>query len=145
MARLLTRHPGRDIAFDVPENWEDRTVTAYSAPPQHDHPVTPNIVVTRDFVTDRQPVGSYADRQMVDLAKRLNGFNLLSRAESQLGGEPTVVLDFVWNGQFGPVRQKQIFVLRDKTVLTLVLTALASEFAAQEPTFNAILTSVAFS
>jgi hypothetical protein len=115
----MVRVEGRDLAFDVPGDWNDRSVTAFSAPHREGVPVVPNLVVTRDVVTTPEPVASYADRQLVEMARRLDAFNLV-------------------------VRQSQIFVIRHNTVLSFVLTALESDFSAYETTFNAILGTVNF-
>jgi hypothetical protein len=140
----MVHFAGQDLGFEVPGDWDDRSVTAFSAPPRVDVPIAPNIVVTRDVAADAEPVTSYADRQLVEMARRLDAFHLLSRQEGIFGGLPSVRLIFTWRGAAGVLRQSQIFVIRGDTVLSFVLTALESEFQAQEGTFNAILRTVVF-
>ena len=141
----MPRYSGRDVTFDVPENWVDRSITAFAAPAQPGQAVTPNIVVTRDIVSDDEAVSTYADHQLVELAKRLEGFNLQERREIRLSGLPAIQLRFTWQGASGTLLQQQTFVvLGGRVVLTFVVTALKDEFPQTEPIFTSILANTKF-
>ncbi len=135
----------RDICMDVPDDWQDRTIVAFSAPLKPKQTVAPNIVVTRDSIGVTEPASSYADKQLVELARRLEAFNLSSKRDTLLGGLAAVELVFTWRGGTGILKQKQIFVAPGNgLVVTLVATALVSDFSGMEPVFTAILDSISF-
>jgi hypothetical protein len=139
------RYQASDVLFDVPDSWLDRTVTAFSAPLKPNQRIAPNIVLTRDLAGDREDAAKYADRQLVELARNLAGFDLEERRQVQVGGLPGVELLFTWSGQNGTIRQKQTFVLtKGRKLLTFVATAAKDDFAAMEPQFAAILASTKF-
>ena len=141
----MPRFQQNDLRFEVPDDWHDRTVVAYAAPLKPGKKVAPNLVVTRDTLDAEEPVGSYADRQLVELARRLDGFALLGRRDVTLGDVPAVEMTFTWDGASGTLQQKQAFVvLRRRTVVSITATALKKEFPDWEPKFQAILASVKF-
>jgi hypothetical protein len=141
----MPRYQSADLKFDVPADWQDRTITAFAAPPKPGRKVVPNLVLTREAGDGRESVTAYADRQLVEFAKRLDDFELEQRRERPLGGLPAVELTFTWHNPLGVLRQRQLCVLlRGHTVLNLTLSALAEDFAAVEPAFDAILASLHF-
>lgn len=141
----MAKYNGRDVSFEIPNDWQDRTIAAFAAPLQPKQTIAPNFVVTRDVVPEREPSSTYADKQLVELAKRLEAFNLSERLESFVGGLPAVVLIFTWRGANGTIKQRQTFVaIGTGVVLTFVATALVSEFSSMEPAFQAILDSIEF-
>jgi hypothetical protein len=141
----VAKYNGHDVRFYVPDGWKDRTITAFAAPLKPKQTVAPNIVLTRDSFPEKEPTSTYADKQIVELAKRLEQFTLLSRREDIIGGLKAVELLFTWHGGNGTLKQEQVFVATGKgTVLTFVATALVTDFDEMEPVFQSILDSVRF-
>jgi hypothetical protein len=141
----MQRYEGKDVAFSVPGDWEDRTVTAFAAPASPGRKVTPNVVVTRDRAEGRDSAATYADRQLVELAKKLDGFSLVSRHELTLDGLPAVEMTFTWSSGSGKLQNRQVFVvLPNGTALSITATVLKNEFDEFEPTFDQILESFEF-
>lgn len=141
----MSKFNGRDVCIEVPDDWQDRTIIAFSSPLQPKQTVAPNIVLTRDSIGANEPASAYADKQLVELAKRLEAFNLSSRQDITLGGLAAVELVFTWRGGNGILKQKQIFVAPGNgLVITFVATALVSDFSSMEPVFGAILDTVEF-
>jgi hypothetical protein len=141
----MAKYRGRDVSFEIPNDWHDRTIAAFAAPLKPKQTVAPNFVLTRDIVPQNEPSSTYADKQLVELAKRLEAFNLSDRLETVVGGLPAVDLIFTWRGANGTIKQRQTFVATETgTVLTFVATALVTEFSTMEPTFQAILDSIEF-
>jgi hypothetical protein len=139
------KYSGRDVVFDVPDDWHDRTIAAFAAPLKPKQMIAPNFVLTRDVVPETEPSSAYADKQLVELAKRLEAFNLSERRDSMVGGLPAVDLIFTWRGSNGVIKQRQTFVATGAgSVLTFVATALVTEFPEMEPAFQAILGSIQF-
>src|SRR5262249_29401471 len=134
-----------DLNFDVPADWQDRTIVAFAGPAKPGRALAPNLVLTRDPAGDKESVASYADRQLVEFAKRLEDFDLQDRRERTLGGLPAVEFEFTWYNPLGVLRQRQVCVLLGKrTVFNFTLSALEEDFPGLEPAFNTILTSVRF-
>lgn len=142
----MAKYKGRDVSFDVPNDWQDRTIAAFAAPLKPKQTVAPNFVLTRDVVPANEPSSTYADKQLVELAKRLEAFNLSERRDTLVGGLPAVDLIFSWRGANGTIKQRQTFLATGTgTVLTFVATASLTEFPTMEPTFQAILDSIELS
>jgi hypothetical protein len=136
------RYMGSDILLDIPDTWQDRTITAFSAPAKEEQTVTPNIVLTRDTVPTGEDAAKYADRQLVELARNLAGFRLQERRQVQVSGLPGIELSFTWSGTSGTVRQNQTFVMtQGRRLLTFVITAAERDFPEMEPHFAALLAS----
>jgi hypothetical protein len=139
----MPRYEHPDLSFHVADGWHDRTITAFSAPEKPGQKIAPNVVVTRDPVTEGEPLTAYADRQVIELAKRLDHFHLLRRQERLHNGSPVVDFAFTWKASAGTFQQRQVCALvRGKTLVTVTCTALKDDYAQAEPGFNALLDSL---
>ena len=136
------RYQGPDVAFDVPRGWDDRTVVAFAMPPQKGQ-TTSNVVMTRDALGQNETIAQYADKQFAELAKRLDGFNLVHRREVSVSGHAGVELRFGWLGSQGPLEQRLIMVATKKrAVLSFTATCPKAESAQLQPVFDRIFASV---
>src|SRR6478672_4215595 len=106
----MPRYEHADVSFDVPRDWEDRTVVAFAVPAQPGQPSASNVVVTRDTLRAGEAIAGYADRQLAELAKRLDAFQLLYRKEVAVGGLPGAELRFLWRGRAGELDQRLMMV-----------------------------------
>jgi hypothetical protein len=140
----LARHEDRDVAFDVPRHWEDRTLVAYAAPPHPDQALAPNLVMTRDSLGART-LDAYADEQLAELAKRMDGFELLGREDTSLGGRPAAVIRFQSKGPTGLLEQRLAIAEGPRRVVCcLTLTASKADSEQMNPLFDRILSTVRF-
>lgn len=129
-----------DFAFQVPDDWKDRRVIAWSAQPRPGQAVVPNILATYDRLPQAKSLDEFVDLQAGDLARSAKRFALISRAEVALGGRRGLELVFRWDAGTGLLRQRQIYVaLEDGRVITVVNTALDTEFDAADRHFAATL------
>jgi hypothetical protein len=134
-----------DLRFSYPDNWHDRTIVAVSAPPDPAWKVTPNFVVSRDLALDGETLEAYTDRQMIELAKRLEEFKLYSRKPIAVGGATGVELLVTWKGGDQVVAQRQVIVLRPGgQAISFTGTAANSDFRKISGVFEGILATVAF-
>ncbi|HZF53167.1 MAG TPA: DcrB-related protein, partial [Polyangiaceae bacterium] len=106
----MSRYDSRDLAFDVPRHWEDKTLVAFSAPARPGQATAPNLVMTRDMLGPSDTLDGYADRQLSELSKRLQEFELVGRRERTLGGQPAEELHFEWLGQLLALMRKRVFL-----------------------------------
>lgn len=134
----------RDVAFKVPDHWDDRSVIAFSAPKDPKKPVAPNVVVTREKPNHGESLDEYANRQLVQNAKTVNRFRLLSHVKTTLGGAPAVEIGFAWehDGLGLSIRQRHLIVQRSPHMLSIVFMAIDTDYAAFEKEFDSILATV---
>jgi hypothetical protein len=138
------KYEDKDIALEVPGHWDDRSVIAFSAPSDEEKQLVPNVVITREKANAGEDLDAYANRQLVQNAKTVNKFKLLSHSRITLGGAPAVEIDFAWQHEvLGlSLRQRHLIVQRGPFMLSIVLTATEEDYAAFEKGFEAILATV---
>jgi hypothetical protein len=140
----MPQHQDTLVSFDVPRDWEDRTIIAYRAPVQGDGRA-PNLVMTRDRLADEEDFASYVERQVSELAKQLKGFRLLGSKDDQVGGRDAISLSFTTSSPDGVLVQRLTIVpIGRARIASFTLTAPESEIARVAALFERILTSVTF-
>jgi len=141
----MSRYESRDVTFDVPRHWEDRTMVAFAAPPRPGQTTAPNVVMTRDQLAPEDTLESYADKQLAELSKRLERFVLIEKKERTLGGQPGVELHFTWVGQNGELTQRLAMALgRRRTLFCWSATSAKVDADQMNPLFERILATVRF-
>ncbi|HZF51748.1 MAG TPA: DcrB-related protein [Polyangiaceae bacterium] len=139
----MPRYEHPDVSFDVPRDWEDRSVAAFSAPLPPGKTTGPNVVLTRDKLEPGENLASYADRNLVELAQRLEKFSLVKRSDLTVSDLPAVELRFTWKGAGGLVDQRLVMCATGKRlVLNIASTAPRSAGVDMEATMNRILATV---
>src|SRR5581483_11601871 len=119
----------RDFQFDLPEDWVDRTMVAWSARPNPGQKVTPNILIAYDTLRDGEDLGGCVNRQLKELTNKARKFQRDLRQDTQLAGRPAVELMFRWDSGNVLLKQRQIYsLLSDGRAITVVNTAAASDF-----------------
>ena len=140
----MARYEQNDLAFDVPRDWDDRSVIAFTAPVKPGRVTSPNFVVTREAMSATETLASLADRQFIELARRLDGFDLHSRSELTIAELPAIEVRFSWSGQGGAIVQRVIMIARKRTMLTFTATAPKAEAATINGMFDRIVASIHF-
>lgn len=139
----MPRYEHPDARFDVPRDWDDRTVVAFAAPEKPGQATNANLVMTRDKLAPGEDVRRYGDRQLVELARRLDGFQLHDRQETTISGQPAMELRFGWMGQSGPLEQRLLFVAgRKPAVLSFTATMAKGEAPRLGRVFDRIFASL---
>lgn len=140
---MSARYESKDVSFDVPRDWDEKTIVAFSAPLQPNSQVTSNVVLTRDALGTSDTLAIYSDKQLVELAKRLPGFDLSSRKDLTVSGQPAVELRFSWSGAHGViVEQRVMMIAQKKRLFNLTATAPRGEMAKLEPIYDRIFNSL---
>ena len=141
----MSRYDSRDVAFDVPRHWEDKTLVAFSAPARPGQATAPNLVMTRDTLGPGDTLVGYADQQLSELSKRLQEFELVERSERTLGGQPALEVHFEWLGQSGPLEQRLVIALgRRRQLYCFTVTAAKADAEQLQPLFERILSTIRF-
>ena len=132
----------KDFHFDLPDQWIDRTMIAWSAPQSPGRAVAPNVLIAYDTPRNGETLAAYVDRQLRDLMSKAKKFQLDLRRDTELQGRKAVELLFQWDTGTALLKQRQIYsLLPDGRTLTLVNTATSAEFEQIEPQFSAIYNS----
>jgi hypothetical protein len=135
----------KDLRFSFPDEWHDRTIIAVSAPANSAWKVTPNFVVTRDLALPGESLEAYTDRQLIELAKRLEEFKLFDRKPINVNGHTGVELRVTWKGGDQIVAQQQVIIMwPDQRVISFVSTAANTDFRRVSGVFAGILATVTF-
>ncbi len=139
----MPRHTDPLISFDVPRDWENRSIIVYAAPSEQGHKGAANVVVSRDRLRDDEELVDYADRHLDDLEASMEGFFLSSSVEEQIGGRTAYTVAFASAGPEGPLAQRLSMVeLGDRWVVCVTLTAEEREIEQLSPLFERIVASI---
>jgi len=131
-----------DFAFHVPDDWVDRSMVAWSAPPGTDRKTPPNVMVAYDRPRAEESLGTYVNRQLKDLTARATKFHLDTRRDVMLSGRAAVELVFHWDAGNGMIKQRQIYsLLPDGRSITIVNTARLTDFPDADAEFMVMLNS----
>jgi len=135
----------QDFHFEVPSNWVDRSMIAWSAPPVAGERIAPNVLVAYDALQDGEDLAGYVNRQLKQLMEKARKFHLDLRQDTQLDGRPAIEVVFRWDSTPGTLKQRQIYtLLSDGRAATLVHTAGAANFEKAEPHFVEMMKSFAW-
>jgi hypothetical protein len=129
----------RDFHFELPEDWIDRTMVIWSAPPIAGQQVTPNIVIAYDTLGVGEDLAEFVNRQLKQLMTKGKSFHLDVRRDTLLDARAAVELVFRWDSGTGMLKQRQIYSsLPDRRVVTFVHTAGGADFDRADPQFAEI-------
>ena len=137
---------GADFVFPVPDNWVERSMIGYSAPPAPGQPMTPNALVAINQMPEGETLDSFVTRQVDDLKSRASGFTLKLRRDARLDGIACIEIVFAWQGgEMGRIQQRQIYAIRPvQRVISITHTAPEAEFANNDSLFLAMLSQFAW-
>lgn len=141
----MPRFDNRDVAFDAPEGWEDRTIIAFEAPKAaHSHGVYPTSISL--ILVEKKPVSlsTFATQQVAHLATALPKFELVSQQNVTFGGLPAIELLFNWQLSDGGVTQRMTIFERVGKVWSFTCSALRGAFDQNVPAFDRIARSIKF-
>ena len=141
----MAREAHRDLLFEVPDEWEDKSITAFAAPGEPGSPIQRSVVVTREPLPKGTSLRTFAGRQMTNVGKALPGFQLQGSRDEIVGGRPAVTYDFSWEGDSGPLAQRQVLVGVDEKVYCITYSIHRAEVAKAMPAFERLLSTVTFS
>lgn len=129
------------VAFEAPKNWDDKTIVAFAAP------ATPgkfsaNVVMTKDTLKPGESLRSYADRQIMELARRLEGFDLIESGERTVAGLPALEYRFSWTSEHAELHQHTVMFAPSEQVLTFTGTATHDDEATLDDAMEQLLATV---
>ena len=140
----MTRFDNRDVAFDVPDGWEDMTVVAFHAPQAPGSVFATNVTLSR---VERKPTATlpiYATQQIANLSSTLPNFELVSQRDVTFGGRPAVELFFHWRADEQAIAQRITIFERKGGVWSFAASALRDLYEQNLPGFDRIATTLKF-
>jgi hypothetical protein len=139
----MPRYQDDTLQFDVPRDWQDRTIVAFAAPAQPDQDRTSNLVMTREPLGETENLASYAERHLLGLSERLDGFELVGRESRPVGDRMAMVARFRSGDEDGGLEQLLYMVeLPRRVVASFTLTAPEEDAEQILPLFERILSTV---
>lgn len=139
----MPRFEDETIKFDVPRDWQDRTIVAYAAPLRPDQETTANLVMTRQPLRDDDTFESYVDRHLDQVAERMDAFEVLDSEERELGGRPAVSLRVYTRSASGSFEQWLTLIeLPERVVASFTMTAPEQDAEQLQPLFDHILSTI---
>lgn len=129
-------------SFELPDDWEDKSVTAISFPSGSKVPAA-SITVTREMIKDKkETLSSYVNGQLVNLAKTCPAFQLVRHIPAKLNGLLAESVEFTWKTpEKIAVRQLMVVTFVKSHSLVITSTAAAERFAEFQPVFEAVIAS----
>jgi hypothetical protein len=147
----MARREETGLSIELPDDWTDRTIVTYTAPPRDGETVTPAMVVSRDDIEPTESLQTYTDRHLLTLSSQLENFQLVDSGKRTIGegNYPALFLRFLWNAPYGPVEQVLIIAetmgVRGRETRCFSTTGLAKDAALDRPRFEEILRTVRLS
>lgn len=143
----------KGMSFEVPEGWVDRTVLAFAAPPSAGpSEYLPNVVMTREVMAKGDTLRTHADRTLLDMAKQLDGFDILESREAMLDSRRAIYVRFCWKSNMGDLEQDMTMCESpaepgETEMYATIVTTTAHKKVVNEvrPAFNQLLQSIRFS
>ncbi len=141
----MPRHQQGNVSLEVPRHWEDKTIVAFAAPSRPGQATSASFVMTRDTLADADTLSSYSDRQLAELSQRVDGFELVDKRDTSIGGARAVAMRFTSKALAGPLLQRLV-VVEDKrrAVVCFTATAPKADAAQLEPLFERMLAGIRF-
>lgn len=140
----MARCAYREVTMDVPDDWQDRTVLAFSAPAQSGKVSQPSIVIARESLPEGMTVRTFAAKHLAASARGLPDFELEDSREIAIAGQRGVETRFGWTADRGPVVQRQVVVGVGNVVYTITQSCAPSEMASAKAMFDAMIQSLQF-
>jgi hypothetical protein len=108
----MARYDHDGISFEAPDDWTDRTMLAVVAPAPPGTKNAPNMIMTQERMREGDTLRTHADRQLMELAKQLNGFEILDSRDTTVCGLPAITMNFAWGSPMGNLVQTMTLVER---------------------------------
>ena len=141
----MPRYVNEDFEFTLPDQWVERTVVTWTAPPVLGK-VPPGFAVAYDVMPPDEELLKYANRQVDSLRAMLKDWQMIQQAATRIDGREALSVLFSWALPSGRMMQRQSFVRLDaRRVVSIGCTAAESDFAAADSGwFGAIQNSLRF-
>lgn len=133
----------QEAELELPNAWQDNTINTFVLAGPKGRGNVANVVITRDHQTDSDEVDHYADLQLVEAAKGLQGYKLRWRRALELDGQSALEVSYTWRTpERIEIEQRQAYVRWGGHFLIFTLTTKRQDMDAHEAAWRALLVSV---
>ena len=103
-----------------------------------------SIVIMMKSLSEKMTIREYVDLSLEYVKKSLKGFNLISRKNILLGGQPAEILvyDHIFEGM--KIKAKQAIIIDKGKVYTIVLSAFPDTYGVYSSQFDRVLKTIKF-
>ncbi len=131
------------FALEMPQGWEDRTMTTLIGV-QGPGGFVPNVVVVRERVPANTRLEGYARAQLEYSVAELPGLEVISERTIDLRGTRAIVRVQRFTSAGRSIQQSQAHLIAAPMAYVVTCSAEAVEFETNLPAFDAIMNSLAF-
>jgi hypothetical protein len=131
-----------EASLELDRSFKDETIQMLTS--TNERGERTGLVVVREVVAPGEALEGYVDRQLENIGKELNGYELLGRRAGVVDGVPSVEVRYRWLTAGELIFQQQAFVPHQSYVLTFTITSVfrAAEESARR--FDHLLSTVRF-
>jgi hypothetical protein len=141
----VARYDSKDVCFEVPDGWENRSVISFQQPGPPSGKLNTNVTMMRDYNRPATtPLATYMMQQVSTLASVMPRFELVSQKNVTFGGLPAIEILYDWSTPDGAVRQRITIFERRGETWTFTASAMKSAFEKAQPDFDKLAASVTF-
>jgi hypothetical protein len=139
----MSRYEGKELSFEIPDGWQDRSIVAFSSPIAPDKVIGLNVVATRDELQAGDTLNAYATRVAAGLSQSYENLSILERKDRREGPLAIIELLFRFDGDNGPTFQHMAIVMgQPPRVWVLTGTAPESESREIKPVMEKVLATL---
>jgi hypothetical protein len=138
----LPTYDGKDLTFEIPEGWADRSVLAFAPAPKPKKAASPSFVVTREPIEEGETLRTFAARQLSHMATGLKEFKLRHNRDVDVSGAPAVQYEFSWAAPNGTIVQRITMALHETSVILFTASAPLALASGASELFDRVLASV---
>lgn len=139
----MPRFDNRDLAFDAPDGWEDRSVVAFEAPKLPGIPFATNVTLMR-VETKPMTLATFATQQVANLASALPKFELASQRNVTFAGMPAIELLYHWQPPDGGITQRITVFQRGGKIWSFTASCIRGAFEQNVALFDKIASTIQF-
>lgn len=130
-------------SFDVPDGWEDQSLTAFRIPAASGGSDA-SFVVTRDKGKGVKDFPVYIAEQIELCRKSLPDFTLLKSEHLSVQGRPAAWVEFTWAKDAVVMQLRQVFFDCEFEALICTLTSRPRDIAYFDPSWQRLMSSLVF-
>jgi hypothetical protein len=139
----MKRYRFNEGEISIPEAWEDQSIQMFRLPEGPDTKEA-SVVITRDYATPVENPLEYASAQKDLFTKQFPGFKFLGQTETTIGDRTAVLVDYQWQANGMPLRQKQAYMKAQDCMIALTLSSRSEDFQKYEPAWSHVISSFKF-
>ena len=139
----MSRQAHRELSFEVPDDWEDKSISAF-APHHQEGKLGTSVTITREPNAGSRSLRAHVAQQLATVSRALADFDLRETRDATVGGLPAVISDFSFSGETGAIAQRYVLVQFKQWIYSITYTMPKGDIEKSLPAFERVLASVAF-